>query len=60
MDPITLAIQALTGLINATSLLAKSLQIKRENGEMTPEQESAYDAAAAAEMKQPWWKKSTE
>ena len=60
MEPISLSIQALTALIAGVNSLRQSLEIRRQNREMTPEEEAAFDAAVAGEMSQPWWKKSTD
>ena len=35
-----------------------TLEVKRQNKELTPEEEAALDAHDAEEMNQPWWKKS--
>lgn len=60
MSAIALLIQTLTGLIGLTNSLAATLLVKKQNAEMTPEEEAAFDNLAATEMQQPWWKKSTD
>lgn len=58
MSDTLLVIQTLSGLIGLGNTIRASLEVKKQNGEMTPEEEAAYDAATALEMSQPWWKKS--
>jgi hypothetical protein len=60
MNAILTLIQTLTGLIGLATSIRTTLEVKRQNGEMTPEEEAAYDAMVKAEMEQPWWKKSDE
>lgn len=57
---ITNALAALSGLLKAFDVIAAWLKTKRENAEMTPEQEAEFDAYTAERMKMPHWKPSDE
>lgn len=60
MGTILVLIQTLSGLSGLINSIRSTLEVKKKNGEMTPEEEKAYDDYVAAEMQQPWWKKSSE
>jgi Spy/CpxP family protein refolding chaperone len=59
MDPVTI-IAAMNGLGALASVIMKQIDLAKQSGELTPEQEQAINEARAKAFAQPYWKPSPE